>query len=232
MIGIEPITCFLPCRKGSERIVNKNVKPFGPFKNGLVELKVRQVLATATVDRLIVSTNDDEILDFLFKLGEQRIVVHEREDLLSLSSTSTDELVLHALDLIPEGHILWTHVTSPFIHAQLYDKVVRAYVEALKAKYDSLMTVTPIHGFLWDSDHPINYDRHVEKWLRTQTLEPINEINSAIFLAPSDVYRELKDRIGRKPILYSLDKITAMDIDWNEDFIIAEQLALSGSVPL
>lgn len=67
---------------------------------------------------------------------------------MSSSDTSTDQLVAHALELIPDGHILWTHVTSPFITEKHYDQIIRAYFDELARGYDSLMTTTAIHGFL------------------------------------------------------------------------------------
>ncbi len=59
-------------------------------------------------------------------------------------------------------------------------------------------------------------------WPRTQDLEPLYEINHAIFLAKRSVYTEQKNRIGQKPLLYIMDEIHSKDIDWEEDFKIAE----------
>ena len=33
------ITAFLPCRKGSQRIPDKNVKPFAGIEGGLLKIK-------------------------------------------------------------------------------------------------------------------------------------------------------------------------------------------------
>lgn len=151
---------------------------------------------------------------------------------MSSSDTSTDQLVAHALELIPDGHILWTHVTSPFITEKHYDQIIRAYFDELARGYDSLMTTTAIHGFLWQDEKPMNYDRSVEKWPRTQTLKAVHEVNSGVFLASTSIYSNLDDRIGERPYLYELDKLTSLDIDWPEDFMIAECMAEKGLVDL
>ncbi|EMK6729028.1 acylneuraminate cytidylyltransferase family protein, partial [Vibrio cholerae] len=104
--------------------------------------------------------------------------------------------------------------------------------DALEKGYDSLMTTTLIHGFLWNEDTAINYDRSQEKWPRTQTIEPVHEINSGVFLNSAENYQKFDDRIGSKPFLYTMDKITAHDIDWHEDFIIAEAIAKNGLAKL
>lgn len=226
----EKVTCFLPCRAGSQRVVKKNIKPFSGYDHGLIQVKLRQLLAAKSIDEIVLTTNDADILTYAESLGEPRLRLHRRVEELSSSTTSTDQLVAHALELVPEGHILWTHVTSPFITEKHYDDVIDTYAEQRDQGYDSLMTTTAIHGFLWQKEQPMNYDRAIEKWPRTQTLTPIHEVNSGAFLAPAALYRELDDRIGRRPYLYDMDKFTSFDIDWPEDFVIAECLVEKGLV--
>ena len=226
----DKITAFLPCRQGSERVKNKNTKPFATFSRGLVDLKLNQLVAAKHIDKIVLSTDDDSIIEHASSLGSEKIETHKREANLASSATSTDDLVGHARGLVDEGHILWTHVTSPFINAAIYDAIIEDYRNALQSGFDSLMTVTPIQGFLWDREKAINYDRAVEKWPRTQTLEPIFEVNSGVFLASCDIYDARQDRIGAKPHLHVMDKIDAMDIDWPHDFVIAEQMVLQGVV--
>jgi len=228
----EKVTCFLPCRKGSQRIPRKNIKPFSGTKHGLIEIKLKQLLQSELIEEIILTTNDDDILSFASSLNQSKITLHKRIEELSSSETSTDKLIAHAADLIPEGHILWTHVTSPFITAKHYDEIISTYKEKLQAGHDSLMTTTAIHSFLWQDGNAMNYDRRIEKWPRTQTLKPIHEVNSGVFLASSHIYRQLDDRIGKHPYLYELDKLTSHDIDWPEDFIIAECMVEKGLISL
>lgn len=226
----EKLTCFLPCRAGSQRVARKNIKPFAGYEHGLIQIKLRQLLAVERIDEVVLTTNDADILAYAESLDEPRLRLHRRVEALSSSTTSTDQLVAHAFELIPEGHILWTHVTSPFITGKHYDDVIQAYLEQREQGYDSLMTTTAIHGFLWQYEQPMNYDRTMERWPRTQTLAPVHEVNSGAFLAPADLYHELDDRIGRRPYLYLMDKFDSFDIDWPEDFIIAECLVEKGLV--
>lgn len=226
----EKVTCFLPCRAGSQRVVKKNIKPFADREYGLIQIKLRQLLAANEIDEVVLTTNDADILDYAETLNNPRLRLHRRVEELSSSATSTDQLVAHALELIPEGHILWTHVTSPFITAKRYDEVIQTYFAQLKNGYDSLMTTTAIHGFLWQDEQPMNYDRTIEKWPRTQTLKPVHEVNSGAFVASASLYREIDDRIGRHPYLYAMDKLSSFDIDWPEDFVMAECLMEKGLV--
>lgn len=228
----EKVTCFLPCRKGSERVPRKNIKPFAQYSHGLIEVKLNQLIACPSIDEIILSTNDDGILQYAERLSHPKINLHKRIEELSSSQTSTDSLVAHAADLIPNGHILWTHVTSPFINAQKYEEIISKYFKCLEEGYDSLMTTTLLHAFLWQDSKPLNYDRTLEKWPRTQTLAPIHEVNSGAFLASTNVYKEQHDRVGETPYLFALDKLVSQDVDWPEDFFIAEALVEKGLVSL
>lgn len=226
------IHVFLPCRKGSERIPKKNIMPFANHPFGLISIKIHQLLKSSFIDEIVLTSNDEDILQYVTSINDSRIRIHHRVEELSSSSTSTDSLVQHAVDLIPSGDILWTHVTSPFVNSNVYDDVINKYNEVIKQGFDSLMTVNEIQSFLWDKKSPLNYDRAIEKWPRTQTLEPIYEVNSAVFLANSNIYRHFSDRIGQTPYLYTLDKIRSFDIDWPEDFSIAQAIVKDGIVSL
>lgn len=225
---MDKITCFLPCRQGSQRVPNKNTKLFAGFEFGLIQIKLKQLLASSRIEKIILSTNDSIILDYANSLRSPKIHLHRREEALSSSDTSTDALVHHAFDLILDGHILWTHVTSPFVTAVHYDLIIDEYFSQLERGYDSLMTVCRLQSFLWRSDEAVNYDRSIEKWPRTQTLNPLFEVNSAVFLAPANVYKTFGDRIGLRPFLFEMDRFVGFDIDWPEDFLIAESMVEKG----
>ncbi|WP_066389206.1 cytidylyltransferase domain-containing protein [Helicobacter himalayensis] len=222
------ISVFLPCRKGSQRVVNKNTRPFGNVKFGLLQIKLQQLLSTANIDRIYLSSDDEAILDFAKKMNSGKIVIHKRNELLSSNSASADMLVNHALELIQNGVILWTHVTSPFFTQKEYKNAIALYKKNL-SKFDSLMSVTALKGFFWDKNGAINYDRSLMRWPPTQDTDILYEINSACFIAGVDIYKN-GDRIGENPYLYAVDKIKGMDIDYEEDFFMAQSLFKSNSL--
>ena len=222
------VTVFLPCRRGSQRVPDKNTRPFAGYAHGLIEIKLKQILAARGVHKVVLSTNDEEILAFAKGLGESRLQLHRRDNALGSNDTSTDALIAHAATLISGGHILWTHVTSPFFGVREYERAIEAYNKALDGGFDSLMTASVLRSFLWDKEKPVNYDRAKTKWPHTQDLPPFYEINNAVFLASADIYHFSNDRIGTRPCFYPVDKITGFDIDWLDDFELAERLAQAG----
>ncbi|KRV75228.1 cytidylyltransferase domain-containing protein [Pseudomonas citronellolis] len=222
------ITAFLPCRKGSQRIENKNIRPFSSYPNGLLEIKLEQLLDCQEINKIIVSSNDERVIEITEKLINSRkikkIIIDERPEHLGSSSTSTDEVIGYVAEKFKFEHLLWTHVTSPFVDQSDYSQCIRAYEQALKDGYDSLMTVQSLQGFIWNESAALNYDRTQEKWPRTQTLPKLYEIDSAAFIAPASIYHQFQDRIGQYPKLLDLKKLVNIDIDWPEQFQLAEAL--------
>lgn len=139
------------------------------------------------------------------------------------AKTRTDDLIKYVPKIIDADHILWTHVTSPFFNNTDYDLAIKKYKTILK-KNDSLMGVTKIQEFIYDKKKPINFNKNKEKWPRTQTLSPLYSVNSSVFINSRKNYIEYSDRIGKKPFLMEIEKIKAFDIDWSDDFKIAENI--------
>lgn len=217
------ITAFLPCRSGSQRVPKKNTKKFAGVNGGLTSIKLKQLLKTEKIDVIVLSTDDIEVMEIAQKLS-QDIIIDERPKDLALSTTSTDELIKYVPKIIKEGHVLWTHTTSPFLTPEVYNSAINTYKEnLLKLKeFDSLMTVHKIQGFLWNASGSFNYDRKKEKWPRTQTIEEIFEVDSGIFLNPIENYIKFDDRIGETPYLMKTKGYESFDIDWPDDFDLAE----------
>jgi CMP-N-acetylneuraminic acid synthetase len=218
------ITAFLPCRLGSQRVPDKNIRIFSGIEGGLLKIKLDQLVNTKKIDNIVVSSNDPRVLEFASKYNENRFVVDERPDYLGSNTTTTDELINYVPSIITEGHVLWTHVTSPFLNENDYQKIIESYFNKLDYGYDSLMTVLKLQCFIWDKTKPISYSRSELKWPMTQNIKPLFEVDSGVFLSSINNYKEIGDRIGKKPFLYEQDKSKSIDIDWPEDFVLAEKL--------
>ncbi|MFD2518541.1 acylneuraminate cytidylyltransferase family protein [Salinimicrobium flavum] len=218
------IAVFLPTRKGSERVKNKNTRKFSKFEGGLLELKLTQ-LRDLQVEEVILSTNDEASIavaeEFLNDFPTLRVI--PRPEYLALSTTSLSDLINYVPGLTRCEHILWTHVTSPLVGTAIYSNCLAAYKKSLNEGFDSLMSVTPFQNFLWNKERNDIINRiGKERWPKTQDLETLYEINSAVFISPKVVYKEQQDRVGKHPFLFEMEKITSLDVDWEEDFKIAE----------
>jgi len=226
---LEPIIGFIPCRSGSERVKNKNTRPFASFKNGLLELKLKQMAKVPELDKIIVSSNDPFVLEYVerFQKTDPRLTPLERPEKFGNSQTSMEDFTNHIAEMENTGIIFWTHVTHPFLTSQYYSSIISKYLEASVDGHDSLMTVTRIHKFIWSDNGPYNYSDKDEKWPRSQDLKPLFEINHGVYMLPFSTMRTVKDRVGKKPYLYDLPESIALDVDWEDQFILLNDIALA-----
>ena len=222
----ELLGVFLPCRRGSQRVPNKNTKPFTKNGESLLEIKLKQLSNTSSIDIIFVSTNDNmvkSIVEEFKKNNKKEIQLIDRDENLSSNIAKTDDLVKHAADIIKTKFILWTHVTSPFMNEELYENSINIFKENYYLKKNnSLMTVSKLQKFTWDEKGPLNYDKKKIKWPNTQTLPIYWLINSAAFIAPRDVYINENDRICKNPYFYEMNDFLSFDIDNIDDFKFAQ----------
>lgn len=213
------VSVFLPCRAGSQRVKNKNTRPFTKSGKSLLIIKLTQLLKCDLVSNIILSTNDQIVIKQASQFNSNRLIIHERSDELASSQTTTDNLIKLVPSLI-NGHIMWTHVTSPFVNHTKYDEMVNCYLNQLH-EYDSLMSVTILKKFIWDEFGPYNYNASGLNWPFTQDLKKLFEINSACFITSSTNYAKYNNRIGLKPFFYKLNNTDSIDIDYEDDFRLA-----------
>lgn len=224
---MDSICFFLPTRKGSERVINKNTRTFAGIEGGILKLKIDELLRVKSINKIIISTNDSETIEVAKSFATDRIVIIERPDELCLSSTIIEDFINYIPSIVNEEHVFWVHATAPFVTAEDYEAALSKYWEVLNGNvYDSLISVTKIQQFIWDAETKqcVNHDRSVIKWPRTQDLKPLYEINHAFYINSRKNYINNSDRIGKTPYLYELDRVKSFDIDWEEDFVMAEVL--------
>jgi len=219
------VTCFLPCRAGSERVKNKNTRQFAGIEGGLLKIKLDQLIRCSLIDTIVLSTDDQKVIDVSKPYGN-RIRIDNRPSELASSDASTDDLIRYVGKIISGPHILWTHVTSPFTGEDIYTRAINDYFSFIKTdKFDSLMSVTPLRVHVWDrKGEPVNYKRAEIRWPRSQQVDPLFEVNSAIFINSRENYIRLEDRIGLKPLLFEMERTESLDIDYEDDFLLAESI--------
>lgn len=219
------VAFFLPTRSGSQRVLNKNTRDFAGIRGGLLKVKLDQLVRTKNFSSIILSTNDKECIAIAeeFTKIDPRLEVIERPNELCLDTTNLQDLIKYVPTITDAEHIVWGHVTTPIADSYVYDAAVEEYLKQ-KEDRDSLVSVVELKNFLLNSSGELINNSTALPWPRTQDLDPLYEINHVMFIARRDVYVKQGNRIGETPILYKMDKIKSFDIDWPEDFQIAEIL--------
>lgn len=218
------VSIFLPVRKGSERIINKNTRTFAGIEGGLLRLKLDQLKNIDEVEEILVSSNDPICLQIAQELSLEnlKIKIFQRPEELGSSSTDLEELIKYVPTITSCDNVLWTHVTSPFCNAKQYIQAINKYNDFGDKEYDSLMSGYDYKEFLLDkASAKIINNLSKLKWPRTQDLQDLFQINNAIFLCSREQMTK-GNRVGDNPYLFQTGKISSIDIDDEEDFRIAE----------
>lgn len=223
------LSIVLPIREGSQRTKNKNIKPFTEDGRSLTELKVMELLKIKNVDEIVITSNYEEAIKQSKEIAQNnpKLKIDIRPEHLCQSTTLVKDLIDYMPTICSGEHILWLHVTSPFVLAEDYEDAIEKYFQALKNGYDSIMSVTEHKQFLWSDTKKriINTNDTVNKWPRTQDLEPLYEINHAFYIKSRELFLNNEGRIiGNNPYLYILEGEKTIDIDWEKDFIFAQKI--------
>ena len=220
----DKVSFFLPTRKGSLRVKNKNTRSFASFEGGLLENKLLQLIQSKLIDEIILSTNDEDCITIAQKVmpSSDKLIVIKRPEHLCLDTTNLADLIEYAPTITDSNHILWGHVTTPLFSTTDYDEAIKIYLNKITKGYDSLISVVELKNFLLNAKGIVVNNTTDLPWPRTQDLETLYEINHAVFLTSRDNYIHNKNRMGDKPYLYITNKIKSVDVDWEEDFKIAE----------
>ncbi len=220
------ISIFVPIRKGSKRVKNKNIKRFNKYKLGLTELKILQLkrLKEKVVKKkffnhdfeFIVSTDILSVKNVCKKF--KWIKIHNRKP-----SLSGDNSLQRLIDIVPEicsgKYILWTHVTSPFFSSNSYINFLKTFFNNKKQKkIQSAFSANLIGKFVYCKKKGwISHDSKKIKWPRTQDLKPLFSMNSAAIISEREVYINKKDRLCKSPLPILSNLKEGFDVDNNKD---------------
>ena len=214
------ITALLPMKGHSERVPNKNLKMF--CGKPLYHSIMNQLLLAKTINKIVVNTDSTAIKDDIINNFDGITVINRPEEIQG-DFVSMNKIIEYDLSKIEEEYFIQTHSTNPLLSAETIDKAIKQFFNDLN-KYDSLFSVTKVQTRFYDQNiNPINHDSKELK--RTQDLDPYYEENSNFYIFSRTSFKQSNnERIGQKPNYYEMNKVEAIDIDDESDFLIAETL--------
>jgi len=217
----EPVVVLLPCHSGSQRIEEKNTRNFAD--SSLTEIKLNQLINVPEITQILVFTDDPKVKTICKKIDGHKIKVIEDS---RPNVKNNDGLIAHFAERMPgEGHLLWTHVTCPFITEDTYSRAIHQYFKNLDYN-TSLVSVKEMKEYIWGEDKkPFSYSLEKDgMWPKTQNIKPLYMINSGIFMLPLSTFRTTKKRLTEKVQYFKCSEIESSDIDWQDDFDRAQLL--------
>lgn len=208
------ITAVIGVRKGSERIVNKNIKPFND--TSLLENKIKTLQKVKNLDEIVVTTDCDKMYSLAETLG---VTPMRRPDYYTSNDCPGSENLKFIAEQVDTDYILYTPVTSPLVKSETYEDIINTF-RNLDSKYDSVVTMNYLKDFLWEDDKPLNYDPL--NCPRSQDMESVFRLNFGGCLLPRETMIKNKYVVGDNPYWYELTETEGIDVDVPFDFNIAE----------
>jgi len=213
---------IIPARGGSKRLPHKNVLDL----NGkpLIAYSIEAGLDSSYIDKVVVTSDDDEILTISKKYGAVTI---NRPNELASDIATTFDAIKHAVDNCEKyDYIVLLQPTSPLRNEKHIDEAV----ELLESKKsNAVVSVCKMdHNPMWSNvlDHSLSMkgflgDEILNK--RGQDLDKYYRLNGAIYICETDkLLKEesffLKDNI----FAYKMNRESSIDIDEEIDFKMAK----------
>lgn len=207
------IKALIPVRSGSQRVKNKNIRPFA--ESSLLEIKIKQMLRIPELDGVVVNSNSDEMLEIASRLGAETV---KRDEYFASSEVSINEVYHDLAQHFDADDMVFADVTNPLIKDETIINCIKLYYD--NNDCDSVNTVNDVKMFLWQNGTPLNYSE--DKKPRSQDLPEIVAINSAINVLSRETMLKYKRFVGVNPRFYKVDSIEGLDIDNEIDFDFAE----------
>lgn len=115
---IKKAIAIIPARGGSKRIPRKNIKDF--FGKPLIAYSIQTALESELFDKVIVSTDDEEIARIAKKYGAEVPFIRPKE--LSDDFTSTADVINHAIEYLKKQGKNYEYVCTIYATAPLLQK--------------------------------------------------------------------------------------------------------------
>jgi CMP-N-acetylneuraminic acid synthetase len=214
------IVSLLPMKGHSERIPNKNLRLLDgkPLFHYIAETLESSTL----ISKIIIDTDSKEIAENALK-NFSKVEIIDRPSELQGDLVPMNDIIAYDISHCQSEHFLQTHSTNPLLTRKTLEEAIEAYFENIDT-YDSLFSVTKLlNRFYLQSGEPVNHNS--KELLRTQDLPPLFEENSNIYIFSKKSFSTAgNQRIGLKPYMFKMNKLEAIDIDDEEDFLLAETL--------
>ena len=211
---------FVPIRLNSQRVAGKNLRMLGG--SPLMCPIIRTLMQVPEIDEVYVFCSDERVRDLL----PDGVRFLRRSEALDRDETLGREIYDSFTVQVEADLYVLAHATSPFIRAETLSEALQ---KIHSGEHDSAFSAERIQTFAWYGGRPLNYS--LDNIPRTQTIEPVYIETSAFFIFPRELGCSRHRRIGDRPWMAVVDRIEGLDIDYPEDFAMAEIIAASRKLP-
>jgi len=215
------MVAFIPVRGGSKSIPLKNIK----LLNGrpLIYWTLDAAVNCAEINKVVVSTDSQEIKNVVEKYGSPRIEIINRSEEVSTDTASTESVMIEFVKNYDFENIVLVQATSPLLESGDITNGINKFFED---NIDSVLSVVRQKRFIWEERalvvNAINYDPQYRP--RRQELNGFLVENGAFYITSKEDLLSTECRISGNIAAVEMPEETYFEIDEPSDWTIVEGL--------
>ena len=222
---------IIVARGGSKRVQRKNIRKIAG--KPLIYYTMKAGLKSRMLNRLILSSEDKEIIDYAKQLGLDVPFIRPME--LALDHVLTIDVILHALDYIEKNEKIkydYACILEPTSPLKRTDDIDEALNNLVNSDYDSLISLSPAPcaspyriRYVEDGQVKLAFEDKFYDYLSNKVKYPKAYIpGGGIFCAKVEAFRKEKNLMPGKTMPYIMPYHHGIDINDMSDFIIVESI--------
>lgn len=217
------ILAIIPARGGSKGVPRKNIRDLAG--KPLIAWTIEEAKKSRYIDRLILSSEDDEIIEVAKQYGCE--VPFKRPLELAQDDTPGIEPVLHAIEQCPGyDYVVLLQPTSPLRTAEDIDGCIE---KLLNSDADFCVSVTepeksPYWMYTLEGERMVPLLPQEELVVRRQDLPKVYALNGAVYVGKSSEVKKSKAFLTENTVAFEMVAEHSFDIDTELDFKICEVL--------
>ncbi|WP_440054156.1 cytidylyltransferase domain-containing protein [Pseudoalteromonas sp. T1lg65] len=209
------VVAFLPAKGSSSRIESKNMKLLDGKPLFLHTLE--KLASSGLFDEVYLDTESEDVIN---AASEVNCKIMRRDP--ELASNKVDGNRMFYNEVLHTDADIYVQIlcTSPFIEME----TVKLGIDKLKSssEYDSVVLVRKERLYTWDDNGP-EYD--INSIPNSVDLGDTIIETMGLYIVKREAAISLKRRIGNAPFLLESSPLEAIDVNWPEDFQLAELIA-------
>lgn len=226
------ILAIIPARGGSKGVPRKNTKNL----NGkpLIAYTIEAAKASKYIDKIIVSTEDEEIKKVSTNFGAEVPFLRPKE--LATDISPSIDAILYTINRLMEeynyipDYICLLQCTSPLRNGRHIDE---AFEKLKKTNMDAIVSVcesevNPYWSNVFKGDKLDYFLEEGKKITRRQDLPSVYSLNGAIYIVKTHVLLNERTFEPQNLTGYVMSDMESVDIDTALDFKIAELIMKEG----